>query len=208
MRRIVCFSLSVLLICLAAGNVRAQDVSLLKRFYGEISDSCTEIVYSYDTRISGIRTVGEGTLLVQGKCWHMEGNGVVMWCDSVNLWIADPELKEVVIESASEDYGETSNPAILFVRLEDMFDVREALPSSDGSSIVYVLVPDSPGKIEYCNLEISKSDASIRKGEFIMSDGNLITVNVSEMKILPKRGVESFRPSGEFDSSWIVTDMR
>lgn len=188
---------------------KAQDMSLIERLYGNLASSCIEIEYTYGAQLSGVRTVGDGVLLLQGDMWRMDGNGVLMWCDAETLWIADPSLKEAVIESASGAVsGELSNPAMLFMNLETHFYVTQVQETSDGKSLLYILTPKTESDIEYCNVEILRSDASISKGEFIMADGNVVIVTVSDMTVMPKKNIEAFRPSGFFDSSWIITDMR
>lgn len=41
-----------------------------------------------------------GKALVQGNCFHLNGNGMEIWCDSEKLWYVDPKSKEVYIENA------------------------------------------------------------------------------------------------------------
>lgn len=188
----------------------AQDTSLLTKFYQGIADSCLDISYTYSTRISGIENKGQGTLLSQGMMWKLDGNGVQMYCDSLSVWIIDPQMKEVVIEPAPEDERTQwmSNPAVIFSRLSTLFNVNEALPSRDGKAVIYVLKPKDPGDIDFCNIELLKSDASVRNASVALSDGTLIKIEVSSMKLTPETSVEAFRPHMSFDSSWIVTDLR
>lgn len=188
----------------------AQDTSLLTKFYQGIADSCLDISYTYSTRISGIENKGQGTLLSQGMMWKLDGNGVQMYCDSLSVWIIDPQMKEVVIEPAPEDERTQwmSNPAVIFSRLSTLFNVNESLPSRDGKAVIYVLKPKDAGDIDFCNIELLKSDASIRNASVALSDGTLIKIEVSSMKLTPETSVEAFRPHMSFDSSWIVTDLR
>lgn len=185
----------------------AQDESVLDRFYRALSGSCAEIVCSYSVRSSGIEISGEGTLVSQGVLWTMKGNGVEMFCDANSLWIADPAMKEVVIEPASYESGYTSNPAILLVRMEDMFVVRQER-TMDSGKVLYILNPVEDGDIDYLNVEMSEADATLLNATVAMSDGSLIKIEVSSMKLTPERPVEEFRPQAAFDSSWIITDLR
>ncbi len=193
-----------------AGNASAQDTTLLDKLYSTLSSSCVEMTYSYETEVSGVKAVGEGVLSVQGEMWTMTGNGIMMWCDGNSLWVADPSLKEVVIEPASGegDGGFQVNPAVLFVRMQSLFTVNRSLESSDGKSVTFFLTPKSPGNMVFCDVEVDKVDASILSGVFAFNDGSNVHVNVSTMTSGPERAVEAFRPQMKFDSSWIVTDMR
>lgn len=203
------YILSVLLL-LCAGVLAAQDTALLDRLYSDMSSSCVEMTYTYETEVSGVKAVGEGKLDVQGEMWTMAGNGIQMWCDGKSLWVADPSLKEVVIEPASgEDDGAIlTNPASLFVRMQELFNLSRSIESSDGKSVIFFLSPKTSGNMAFCNVELSKADASILSGVFAFNDGSDVHVKVSAMNLSPKRETDAFRPQIKFDSSWIVTDMR
>ena len=188
----------------------AQTASLLEKFYSDVAGSCLEMTYSYSTRLSGVDNKGQGTLRSQGIMWELKGNGVEMFCDSKSIWIIDPSMKEVVIEPAPEDERQQwmSNPAVIFARLNELFKLTETLDSSDGKSVIYVLSPKAESDIDYCNLELFKRDATVRRASLALSDGTLIKIEVSSMKLTPELSVEAFRPQTVFDSSWILTDLR
>ena len=202
--------LTILLILVPMLSASAQGQSLIDRFYAGTADSCLDISYSYSTRISGILNNGQGHLLSQGLMWRVKGNGVEMYCDAKALWIIDREMKEAVIEPAADENSSEwlSNPAVIFSRLAAQFKVSESVVSSDGKALIYTLTPLADNDISYCNLELLKSDASIRKAAVALSDGTLIKIEVSSMKLTPKVSVEAFRPHIDFDSSWILTDLR
>lgn len=195
---------------LISGMTDAQNTSLLDRLYAKMSDSCLEMSYSYDARISGVHNQGSGLLRSQGLIWEMNGNGVTMYCDSKSVWIIDPTMKEAVIEPLQEEESSQwiSNPAVMLSRMKDMFKVAESLESQDDKAVVFVLEPLNKGYIDYCNLEIFKSGNSIRRATIALSDGNLIKIEVSSMTLTPKVSDEEFLPRMEFDPSWIVTDLR
>lgn len=195
---------------LISGMTDAQNTSILDRLYAKMSDSCLEMSYSYDARISGVHNQGSGLLRSQGLMWEMNGNGVTMYCDSKSVWIIDPTMKEAVIEPLQEEESSQwiSNPAVVLSRMKDMFKVAESLESQDDKAVVFVLEPLNKGYIDYCNLEIFKSGNSIRRATIALSDGNLIKIEVSSMKLTPKVSDEEFLPRMEFDPSWIVTDLR
>ena len=166
-----------------------------------------DLEYSYSVRINN---VGRGNLQCQGYMWKMVGNGVEMYCDSSVLWVIEPTNKEVVIEPAGmeEKVQLQTNPAVLFVHLTEMFQVRESRKLSSQGTVLYVLEPKKKGDIDYFNVEIAESDLSVRNAVISLSDGTLIKIEVSSMKLTPVRSVEDFRPRTVFDSSWIVTDLR
>ena len=202
--------LSFLLLVLTTSYMSAQDSSLLERFYKGVSASCVEMTYKYSVRLSGVNNLGSGKIAAQGLMWKMEGNGVEMYCDSSSIWVLDPSLKEVVVEPAADgaDVQLQTNPASMLVRLQELFSIRESRQTEDGKAMLYILDPKSKGSMDYFNIEILKSDASVRAASLALPDGTLIKIEVSFMKLTPMRSVEDFRPLTVFDSSWIVTDLR
>ena len=201
--------IAVALFCFAQ-ILSAQNVSLLDKLSERISKSCLELDYSYYVRISGINNVGQGHLQCQGYMWKMVGNGVEMYCDSTSVWVVDPTNKEVVVEPAEveEKVQLQTNPAVLFVHMKDFFTVRESRKIDSQGTVLYILDSKQKGDIDYFNVEIVESDQSIRNAVISLSDGTLIKIEVSSMKLTPVLPIEDFRPHIKFDSSWIVTDLR
>ena len=196
------------LVMLCAGKAFAASDGPVDRLYRSLSSSFVEIVYTYSAEVQGVKIVGNGTLQIQGNMWHNDGNGLEMWCDGSTVWTADHSLKEAVIEPVYEDESIVSNPALMFVRMPDMFKVVKSLDSKDGKAVIYVLKPIEDAPIEYFNVEIMKSDSSIRSGSFALEDGSAVQIKVQSMSVKEKRSVTAFRPSQIFDSSWVVSDLR
>ena len=195
---------------LAAACDPSRAEGLLDRLYTDLMNSCVSMDYTYSTMVSGARLSGNGTILLQGNMWRMSGNGVDMWCDGSLMWTVDQEAKEVVIDVASDDSPVEimSNPATLFADLQKWFSVEAERNTSDGKAVLYMLKPVEDIDIEYVNVELLKTDGSLRSGSFAMNDGNEVSIRVSSMKVMPKKHTSAFRPYMSFDSSWIVTDMR
>ena len=196
------------LVMLCAGKAFAASDGPVDRLYKSLSSSFVEIVYNYSAEVKGVRIVGNGTLQVQGEMWHNNGNGLEMWCDGSTVWTADHSLKEAVIEPVYEDESIASNPALMFVRMQDMFKVVNSLDSKDGKAVIYILKPVEDAPVEYFNVEVRKSDSTIRSASFAMDDGSAVQINVQSMSVKEKRSATAFRPSQIFDSSWVVPDLR
>ena len=202
--------LTILLILVPMLSASAQGQSLIDRFYAGTADSCLDISYSYSTRISGILNNGQGHLSAQGLMWRVKGNGVEMFCDARSLWIIDKEMKEVVIEPAvAEGSSEfMDNPALMLSRLGDDFSVAVSRTIDDGKAVHYTLHPKVDIGIDYFNVELKTSDASVRRASFAMGDGTMVKIEVGSMKLTPKVPAETFRPKIVFSSEWIVNDLR
>ncbi len=59
--------------------------------------------------------------------------------------------------------------------------------------------------------EMSSTLASMTEGDessFITPDGQQVHIKVNSIKKTARKDISSFRPSYEFDSSWVVTDLR
>ena len=188
----------------------AQEADLLNRVTKSMASSCTELTYTYTVSLSGTENSGNGLLSLQGQKWNLIGNGLEMYCDSVSLWVVDPQAKEVVIEAVdhSSDFNAFTSPAVIFARLHELFKVRSVVSSCEGQALIYVLKSTGAEGIDYVNLEILKKDETITSCTVALTDGSLIKIKVSSMKLTPLRGLSDFRPKTVFNSSWIVTDVR
>lgn len=205
-RRIV---ISFWLLLLMGTSLASQEKTVLDRLYDNLRNACVELDYSYVAEVSGVKINGSGLLQSQDLLWHMDGNGIEMWCNGTDIWSADLEAKEVIIETVSDDNSaEFTNPAVMFIRMKDFFVVKDTVKGTDGNSVIYVLNPKSDSDIEWLNVEVRKSDASLIGGSFALNDGNSVRLKVSSMKVVQKKPVSYYRPSFSFDASWIVTDLR
>lgn len=202
-------TISLALILLLGADMLSQENTALTRLYENLRNSCVELDYSYLAEVSGVKINGNGLLELQDKLWHMDGNGVEMWCNGTDVWSADVEAKEVIIEAVSDDNSaEFTNPAVLFIRMDEFFDVKETAKGKDADSVIYVLYPKTDTDIQWLNVEVRKSDASLVGASFALEDGNSVRLKVSSMKLTQKKPVSYYRPSFKFGTDWIVTDLR
>lgn len=200
----------IVLILLAAQALKAQENTPLARFYDNLLSSCVEFDMSYSIRMSGVKLDGKGVLELQGGSWILVGNGMEIRCDGKTLWTVDPESKEVVIDSLSDDVtaGIITNPAVMLINMRELFSLREVLPTKGGKSLIYTLYPKAESEVSFVNMEILKGDSSLKQFTFSLEDGTSAVVNISSMKSGKKKPAEYFSRSVNYDSSWIVTDLR
>ena len=200
----------IVLILLAAQVLKAQENTPLARFYDNLLSSCVEFDMSYSIRMSGVKLDGKGVLELQGDSWILAGNGMEIRCDGKTLWTVDPESKEVVIDSLSDDVtaGIITNPAVMLINMREIFSLREVLPTKEGKSLIYTLYPKAESEVSFVNMEILKGDSSLKQLTFSLEDGTSAVVNISSMKSGKKKPAEYFSRSVNYDSSWIVTDLR
>lgn len=200
----------IVLILLAAQVLKAQENTPLARFYDNLLSSCVEFDMSYSIRMSGVKLDGKGVLELQGDSWILAGNGMEIRCDGKTLWTVDPESKEVVIDSLSDDVtaGIIINPAVMLINMRELFSLREVLPTKEGKSLIYTLYPKVESEVSFVNMEILKGDSSLKQFTFSLDDGTSAVVNIYSMKSGKKKPAEYFSRSVNYDSSWIVTDLR
>ena len=200
----------IVLILLAAQALKAQENTPLARFYDNLLSSCVEFDMSYSIRMSGVKLDGNGVLELQGGSWILVGNGMEIRCDGKTLWTVDPESKEVVIDSLSDDVtaGIITNPAVMLINMRELFSLREVLPTKEGKSLIYTLYPKAESEVSFVNMEILKGDSSLKQFTFSLEDGTSAVVNIYSMKSGKKKPAEYFSRSVNYDSSWIVTDLR
>jgi hypothetical protein len=70
--------------------------------------------------MAGHKVMGDGQVAVQGDSYHMQGNGMQIYCDGSTTWLIDEAAEEVIIESAdSNDAGFLANPILLLMNLDE-----------------------------------------------------------------------------------------
>lgn len=186
-----------------SGMTHAQNTSLLDSMYADFASGCVTLDFSYSIKTGASDILGKGTVAFQDNAYHMTGNGIEICCDGKDVWLMDPKAKEVYIEAVGEGTDAfLQNPALLFTGLKDNFSVSGV---KDGH--IFELVPKVDCGIDECTVRMNK-DGNLSSGEFIMSEGQIVSVDVSAIKKSDRKDISSFRPTRSFDSSWMVTDLR
>lgn len=108
-------------ICMTILMAVAQvQPSVFDMFRNKASEECVRIEYEFSTTVSGHKITGDGQVDVQGNSYHMQGNGMEIYCDGATTWLIDEAAEEVFIESAdSNDAGYLANPIMLLMNLEE-----------------------------------------------------------------------------------------
>ena len=139
----------------------------------------TRVSLDYSYVIDGkVPVKGTGTLLLQGRCYHLTGNGLDIRSDGTTRWTVDSESKEVYIESAEDTEVEFffTDPEKMLAGVSDL-DI-----TSDSVSGVY----SDPGNGSKIRFSLSKMKSS-------------------EIKETPE---EFRFDLAVTDSTWTVTDLR
>ena len=99
MKRIV-LSIYLALLCVALPAQQKQLDAFLAQAKGH------RVTVDYEYVIAGMPDITvEGSAILQDNCFRMEGAGLLILCDAVNIWTLDLEGKEAYIEAAGKmDY--------------------------------------------------------------------------------------------------------
>lgn len=191
------------------GALYAQSNSVLNRLYQKMAGSAVSMDFSYVLNMSGTRTIGDGTILLQDGAYVMKGNGLQINCDMQNVWVIDAAGKEVILETAAQ--GEQSyleNPALLLANLTETFNVDKS--SVSGSVYTYCLSPKVSCGVTDAKVSISTSpDPIIDSASFTLSDGGELDIKIKSMTFSEKKPLTSFYYDiSLLDSSWLITDLR
>ena len=204
--------ISILLIVLLhsfAGALQAQGNAGLNSLYSKMAASCVSMDYSFTMNASGVKAVGNGSVMVQDSAYDMTGNGLQVICDGKTMWIVDPDGKEVIIESPSQgEQAYLDNPALLFVNLSEAFKVDGV--RENGGVSTYVLSPMVPCGIKAATVSVTSGNSPvISSAHFLLSDGGEMDIKIKSMTFSEKKPLTSFfyDVSG-LDQSWLITDLR
>ena len=204
--------LSIFLIVLLyslTGALYAQNTSVLNTLYQNIADSAVSMDFTYVLNLSGVKTVGNGTVTVQDGAYVMKGNGLQINCDTKTVWVVDQAGKEVIIETPAQ--GEQSyldNPALLIVNLSDTFNVDKTTVTD--SIYTYDLSPKVACGVSSASVSIkAQQRPEITSATFVLSDGGELDIKIKSMTFSEKKPLTSFiYDISVLDQTWLITDLR
>lgn len=204
-------SIIIVLLYTFAEALSAQNTDALDTLYSKMTSSEVTMEYAYTlTSGSGVRTIGDGCVSVQGNAYVMKGNGLELYCDGKTVWVIDPEGKEVVIETPAQgEEAYMDNPALLFVNMDKAFLIDGS--KRNGSTVSYVLSSkvESGIRTAAVTLEDSGEAPVIKSAVFSLADGSSLDIKIKSMTFSEKKPLTSFfYDISRLDSSWLVTDLR
>ena len=113
-------NLLAVFITLVVAVAQVQQPSFLDNLRQKAASESIQVDYEYSVAFSGFKTSGEGSVDIQGTSYHMQGNGLQIYCDGASTWLIDEVAEEVIIESAdSKDAGLLANPILLLMNIEE-----------------------------------------------------------------------------------------
>lgn len=170
------------------------------------SSGAVSISAEYEMIVQQMPVVGNSEILLQGKMYHLQGNGLEVFCNGDALWTVDESSMEVVIEpcdAITESY--TTNPVLLLAELDDFFEIRSQKRIGDKTEYTMTAIKDCG--ISQAQLTLA-SDGRVMTGKFTLEDGNVVSVKVLSMKKTDPVSESVFTPSRTFSRDWVVTDLR
>lgn len=180
----------------------SQTPSPVEKLFEDFSRSCVCMGFTYSLDSDAAKVVGKGDLQVQGTSYHMTGNGLEVFSDGRSSWIIDDSAMEVVIEPAGIAEDLASSPALILARLDDAFKV-----TSVRGEQVFLMSPKVDCGIVSAEMTFG-DDGGLRSGRFILDGGDVLDIRITYIRNEQKKDASFFCPDIEFDSDWIVTDMR
>ena len=165
----------------------SQSNSSLERLFSDFESSCVCIGFTYDIEADAAKIVGKGDLQVQGNAYHTS-------------WVIDDSALEVVIEEAGS--SDEAGPALILARLDKVFNVASA---RDGK--VFSMTPKVDCGVLSAEVTFGE-DGRLRSGRFALDGGETLNIRITYIRKEQKKDISFFCPDLEFDSEWVVTDLR
>ena len=193
MKSLLCILLTVFSACPVSGNSQPQTDAVMS-FVSRISGGCVSFRYSFVIKAlsSSGKVTGEGSVLMQGASYHLQGNGMEVWCDGNSVWTADLSSKEALILSDLPTHFSWQS------------DYREGTFSSQPSR-VFLLKPLLKSDMQSLELFFDSRGMELLGGRMLLKDNVSATFFISGLSV--RETVPKFVPES-FPSEWIVTDLR
>lgn len=196
------FSVIFALLCSTLAYAQVETPGAVKSLFEKLSENSVCMEYDYSLHAE-LPLVGSGELILQGTCYRLEGDGLVVCSDGERTITMDAGSKEVVIESAG--LFSDANPASLFANIQTSFDLMRTEVKSGKYILSYVPKED----IGVLGAKIVVYNDRIEKADFRLEDGSVLAVTISKMEMFPKRPSSFFSMDlSTLGTDYIVTDMR
>ncbi len=130
-------------------------------------------------------------------------------CVTVSVTFSMALSDEAVIEGKAEAVFQGNAFRMSGEGLEVWCDGNDVWTIDGRAKEVYIETLDSDNK-EYV-VATTRAVAGMQAGgeaDFLTPDDQLVRIKVISIKKTGRRDVSSFRPTQDFDSSWVVTDLR
>lgn len=204
------FFTSALIMCGLCMTLAAQGTSVLEQLCAKMAGSATVMSYGYTLTVSGVKNVGNGVLTTQDKSYLMQGNVMKIYCNASTLWVVDEGGKEIMIDGVSQESDAyMSNPALLLADVSSVFSVSS--PISNGAKLTYRLTPKSDCGIASGTIILDTTNPLpvFVSASFKLTDGSQLDVKIKSMTLTEKKPLTFYTLDlSEFDSSWMITDLR
>lgn len=196
----------ILLTALSLLTVQSFAQTPLESLRKMFSDGAVSMVAEYEMIVQQLPVTGTTELLLQGDMYHMNGNGLEVFCNGKAVWTIDESAMEVVIEPCdqiTESYA--TNPVLLLAELDNFFEIKNQ--KRIGEKTEYTMAATKDCGISLAQLTLAP-DGRVLTGKFTLEDGNAVSVKVHSMKKTAPVPSTSFTPSRTFTRDWIITDLR
>lgn len=201
----VLFVVSFMLLGLAAG---AQ--SIVSDFISTLKGKNASFAYTYTLK-ADVPMSGKGTVSLQGNAFHMNGNGLDIWCDGKTRWTMDLTSDECYVESvdvSGADYE--ANPALLVGAIDKVFNLQSVkdLTFNGKKCKAAVMKPISnstnfSGAMLYL---VGKTPIGV---SLAMDDGSAVIITISDFKLKDEIPVRSFSyDTKKLPKSYVINDLR
>lgn len=217
MRTITKIFIAATVALFALPTVSFAKSKTLDAFVSKVSASLVSFDYSFTMPTRKAKMTGNGNVKVQGNSFHMDGNGLEIWCDGKTRWTIDRVSEEALIESVDDSYDSyATNPALMIASIDNAFKEISFVSSKFGGKVVdaSVLTPVSKGKgsmdISGLKLFFKSGTTNLIGAEVTLNDGSVSDFAITNMRFEDAgKSKESFRFNEKtLDSSYVVTDLR
>ncbi|MBQ9548206.1 MAG: hypothetical protein IJV01_03485 [Bacteroidales bacterium] len=84
-----------------AGKLAPQS-DVVAQVLERMEKARVEFDYRFETE-GNVPLKGNGHAVLEGKCYRVEGNGLVICCDGTTRWTSDPKAREVYVENTGRE---------------------------------------------------------------------------------------------------------
>ncbi len=190
----------------SSAPIRSAEDSVLD-FTGKFANSNVVFDYTYVVEGGKVDVTGSGSIVLQGGCYYIEGDGMRIWCNGSSVWTMDVGANEVVIESPDNANGFAADPILILSDCGRLYSwEKTGMPATFADKSCFMFSLKAKDKAEFDSVKLYLSGDKLVGA--VLNDGeSTVTFTVSSFEFRPIDAKAVFVPES-FSSDCIVTDLR
>lgn len=187
----------------------AQNDVFLTAIAYKLEYNSVSFDYAFEVKTE-VTVTGSGNAALSGDSYHMNGNGMEIWCDGKTRWTLDTAAKEAYIESVDDDSSDyLANPVLFLSGLDKAFKLTGISDVSfKGETVKALALEPAVDETKISSAVLYVSGNTPKGAEIRIDDGTVTVFSLSNVNWTAGTDKVWAFDVATLDDSYVVTDLR